>query len=41
LPASLRSGHGQHAVPSLERALQSESDDLVKARIAGILDALR
>lgn len=33
--------HGQQAVPSLERALRSESDDLVKARIAGILDALR
>jgi HEAT repeat protein len=33
--------HGQHAVPSLERALQHESDDLVKARIAGILETLR
>lgn len=33
--------HGQNAVPSLERALQTESDDLVKARIAGILDTLR
>jgi len=33
--------HGRNAVPSLERALKSESDDLVKARIAEILDALR
>ncbi|MEA5112812.1 MAG: HEAT repeat domain-containing protein [Geobacteraceae bacterium] len=33
--------HGRNAVPSLERALQTESDDLVKARIAEILDTLR
>ncbi len=32
---------GRNAVPSLERALKTESDDLVKARIAEILDALR
>jgi HEAT repeat protein len=33
--------HGRNAVPGLERALQTESDDLVKARIVEILGTLR
>lgn len=33
--------HGRNAVPGLERALRNENDELVKARIAQLLETLR